>query len=337
MKNWIARLFGGGEANASAPPSAPNPSPALADSASADRAAPAQQPDPIPDFWRWLTAGAAAAAPTPQAQAHAQLVLAELDRLIAAPLDAAGLVPRVPEVIPQLLRSLRDEAASSTDLARQFARDPALVAELIREANSPLYRSASHVRTIDAALLVLGRNGLRMLLARAAFRPLAGSQGGRHTRQAAPRIWRHTEKTALAASLLAPGMQADPFEAYLAGLMADLGLIVALRLFDGMLETDALPQDPDFVAALLGRTRTLSAHIALQWELPPPIAAAILGAGGSGPSGGQPPAVTLGQAERLALLRLRIDDGDLAGEDPAVADLDRAFVRVLERLAPADL
>jgi len=337
MKNWIARLFGGGEESASAPSTADNPTPAEAGRALAERPAAAQQADPILDFWRWLTAGAAAAAPTAQAVAHAQLLLAELDRLIAAPLDAAGLVPRVPEVIPQLLRSLRDEGASSTDLARQFARDPALVAELIREANSPFYRSATQVRTIDAALLVLGRNGLRMLLARAAFRPLAGSQGGRHTRQAAPRIWRHTEKTALAASLLAPGMHADPFEAYLAGLMADLGVIVALRLFDGMLETDALPQDPDFVAALLGRTRVLAAHIALQWELPPPIAAAILGAPGTGPSAGQPLAITLGQAERLALLRLRMDDGDANADAAAVAALDRVSVRVLERLAPADL
>jgi len=331
MKNWIARLFGGGEAGAPATPAAIDPAPPAPAAPAA-----AREPDPIPDFWRWLTAGASAAAPAAQAQKHAQLVLAELDRLVAAPLNAAGLVPRVPEVIPQLLRSLRDEAASSADLARQVARDPALVAELIREANSPFYRPATQVRTIDAALLVLGRNGLRMLLARAAFRPLAGTQGGRHTRQAAPRIWRHTEKTALAASLLAPGMQADPFEAYLAGLMGDLGLIVALRLFDGMLETDPLPQDPAFVDALLGRTRLLSAHIALQWELPPPIAAAILGAPGTGPSAGQPLAATLGQAERLALLHLLVDSGALAEDDPAVTALDRASVRVLERLAPAD-
>ena len=331
MKNWIARLFGGGEAILPATPAVADPAPPATAASAA-----AAEPDPILDFWRWLTAGAAASAPTAQAQQHAQLVLAELDRLIAAPLDAAGLVPRVPEVIPQLLRSLRDEAASSAELARQVARDPALVAELIREANSPFYRSATQVRTIDAALLVLGRNGLRMLLARAAFRPLAGTQGGRHTRQAAPRIWRHTEKTALAASLLASGMQADPFEAYLSGLMADLGLIVALRLFDGMLETDALPQDPAFVAALLGRTRVLAAHIAVQWELPPPIAAAILGAGGSGPSAGQPLAATLGQAERLALVDLLVDSGALAQNDPAMAALDRASVRVLERLAPAE-
>jgi HD-like signal output (HDOD) protein len=336
MKNWIARLFGAGAAAAAG-------TPAPAASASAPAAHPPgpapsrPEPDHGHDFWRWLTAGAAATAPTAQALPHAQLVLGELDRLIDAPLDAAGLIPRVPEVIPQLLRSLRDEGASSADLARQVARDPALVAELIREANSPFYRSSSQVRTIDAALLVLGRNGLRMLLARAAFRPLIGLQGGRHSRQAGPRIWSHTEQCALAASLLAPGMRADPFEAYLAGLMDDLGLIVALRLFDRMLEADALPQEPAFVAALLTRTRTLAARIALQWELPPPIAAAILGAQGKGPSAAQPLAIALGSAERVAALRLLLDAGLLAQDDPVVAGLDAACARVLERLAPADL
>jgi HD-like signal output (HDOD) protein len=328
MKNWIARLFGGEEADASH-----TPVPAAAPAAQAPVQAPEQASlDHGQAWWRWLTAGAAAVAPTAQAQRHSQLVLVELDRLLDAPDHAADLVPRVPEVIPQLLRSLRDEAASSAELARQVARDPSLVAELIREANSPYYRSSSQVRTIDAALLVLGRNGLRMLLARAAFRPLIGIQNGRHSRQAAPRIWRHTEKCALAASLLAPGLGADPFEAYLSGLMDDLGLIVALRLFDGMLDTDALPQDPAFVAALLARTRTLAARIALQWKLPPPIAAAILGAAGSGPSAAQPLSVSLGRAEYLALLRLLLDDGMLAPDDPAVAGLDAVQARVLDGL-----
>ncbi|ALK97116.1 hypothetical protein AB595_14105 [Massilia sp. WF1] len=331
MRNWIARLFGGGEAVAPAASAAPEAVPA----ASIAEPAATQAPGTGPDFWRWLTAGAAAT-PTAPARAHAQLVLDELDRLIDNPHDAAGLVPRVPEVIPQLLRSLRDEAASSADLARQVARDPALVAELIREANSPFYRSSSQVRTIDAALLVLGRNGLRMLLARAAFRPLIGMQGGRHARQAAPRIWSHTEQCALAASLLAPGLNADPFEAYLAGLMDDLGVIVALRLFDGVLEADALPQDPAFVAALLARTRTLSARIALQWELPPPIAAAILGAQGDGPSAAQPLARALGAAERVAVLRLLLDAGMLAHDDPALAGLGAEAARAFERLAPAE-
>jgi HD-like signal output (HDOD) protein len=206
-------------------------------------------------------------------------VLNELARLTRDPAAGAELVPRVPEIIPQLLRSLRDEGVSGAELARQVGKDPSLAAEVIREANSPFYRPAKPVRTIDAALLVLGQNGLRMLLARAAFRPIAGMQGGRHARQVAPRIWCHTEHCALAASLLAPGLRADPFEAYLAGLMQDVGLIVALRLFDQACSTAAaLPQDAHTAARLQAAARQLSARIALQWELPPPIAAAILGA-----------------------------------------------------------
>jgi HD-like signal output (HDOD) protein len=248
-------------------------------------------------------------------------------------------VPRVPEIIPQLLRSLRDESVSGADLARQVGKDPSLAAEVIREANSPFYRSAKPVRTIDAALLVLGQNGLRMLLARAAFRPIAGVQGGRHARQAAPRIWRHTEHCALAASLLAPALRADPFEAYLAGLMQDVGLIVALRLFDQAFDTAALPADANAAAQLQTAARQLSARIALQWELPPPIAAAILGAipGAAAPAGATPLAQALRQADRIARLRLLLDDGLLAASHPAVLALDTAGARVLERLAPADL
>ncbi|MFC5547318.1 HDOD domain-containing protein [Massilia aerilata] len=321
MKNWIARLFGGGMAAARAGP--------IVAQAAAAPATPAGRKDQ--DLWHCLTAGATASAPTPQALTHAQLVLAELDRLIASPADAEGLVPRVPEVIPQLLRSLRDEDASSADLARLVARDPALVAELIREANSPFYRSSRQVRTIDAALLVLGRNGLRMLLARAAFRPLIGMQGGRHSRQAGPRLWNHTENCALAASLLAPSFRADPFEAYLAGLMDDLGLIVAFRLFDSVLEADALPREPAFVDALLARTRTLAARIAMQWEMPPPIAAAILGAADQAPATAL--AGTLLEAERLACLRMMMDQGvqdvDYPGADDSADERTRVFERLL--------
>jgi HD-like signal output (HDOD) protein len=329
MKNWIARLFGGGTPAAPAEPTAAQAAVAKGDPQPGGASPSAHHADGALDLWHCLTAGAAASAPTAQALAHAQLVLAELDRLIDAPVDAAGLVPRVPEVIPQLLRSLRDEDASSADLARQVARDPALVAELIREANSPYYRSSSQVRTIDAALLVLGRNGLRMLLARAAFRPLIGMQGGRHSRQAGPRIWNHTENCALAASLLAPSRRADPFEAYLAGLMDDLGLIVAFRLFDGVLDADALPQDPAFVGVLMARTRTLAARIAMQWEMPPPIAAAILGAAREDATG---LAKALAEAERLACLRMMMDQGVQDADYPAANGADDERARVFERL-----
>lgn len=349
MKNWIARLLGG----AGAPGRAPTPAdPRAGTSASsakpqADLGAVVGLP-----FWRWLydlpqaipteTGAAPAAAPGPAVR----LALDELARLARAPGDAADLVPRVPEVIPRLLRSLREEGVSGAELARQVTQDAMLVAEVIREANSPLYRQAKPVRTVDAAILVLGQNGLRMLLARVAFRPVMGVASGRVARVAAPRLWQHSERCARAAALLAPRVDANPFEAYLAGLMIDVGLVVALRLLDRLQGTQPSTSgasganaDPAMLDALAPAARRLSARIALHWELPPPIAAAILQAAQSAQSGdadgsSTPLAKALGEADRLARLRLLFDHGALGPDAPELAGLDPDSARVFERLAP---
>lgn len=325
FNHWLARLFGSAAPPSPATPAAPvdaTPQAEAGGAAGADAAADLA-------FWLWLGRGNSAGA-APDAR---QRVLAELGHLSEHPLDAAELVPRVPEVIPRLLRSLRDEDVSGAALARQVAGDPVLVAEAIREANSSLYRPARPVRTIEAAVLLLGRNGLRMLLARVAFRPVIGSQSGPCARLAAPLVWRHAELCARAAALLAPGLDADPFEAYLAGLMHDVGLVVALRLLDRNLDPPALPPDPDFGLALLQGARELSARIALAWELPAAIGAAILRA--DDPEGFGL-AAALGQADRLAKLRMLHDGGALEAGDALLSALAGPAAQVFERLAAED-
>jgi HD-like signal output (HDOD) protein len=321
MKNWIARWLGAAPAAAPAPSAAPTA-----------RAPSADPVDPCvldAAFWRWLTQDAAGEPP----EALRERALAELVLLRDAAARAADLVPRVPEVIPGLLRSLRDENVSAADLARQVARDPALLAETIREANSSFYRPATPVRSIDAAVMVLGLNGLRMLLARAAFRPVIGAGAGPCARLAAPRVWRHAEHCARAAALLAPGLGADPFEAYLAGLVHDVGLVVALRLFDRVLDAPAVPQDVGFAGAALAGARELSGAIALQWELPAPVAAAIVRAGRAG---ARPLADALGRAVHLARLRLLYDAGALAADDARLAALARPEAEAFARLGGDD-
>jgi HD-like signal output (HDOD) protein len=249
MKNWIARWFDGADAKAPAP-----------------AAAPAPEVETL--FYRWLAGSPSAADLSPAGET---LVLDELAHLVRTPEAAADLVPRVPAVIPQLLRSLRDEGVSGAGLARQVAQDVVLVAEVIREANSPYYRPSAPVRSIEGALMLLGQNGLRMLLARVAFRPVISMQSGRYARQVAPQVWNQSEKCAFAANLLAPGYGADPFEAYLAGLMQNVGLIVAFRLIDRVCQDGALPQSDQFCRGLLALSRTLAARIAEHWEFPPSV------------------------------------------------------------------
>ena len=222
-----------------------------------------------------------------------KLILDEFARLVEAPQSGADLVPRVPAVIPQLLRSLRDDTVSGAELSRQLAQDVVLVAEVIREANSPYYRPAAPVKTIEGAIMLLGQNGMRMLLARVAFRPIISMQTGHFAHQVAPQVWRQSEACALAASMLAPAMRANPFEAYLAGLLHHVGLIVAFRLIDQIYTGDALPQSDQFCAALLSNARLLSARIAALWDFPVTVSGAIEQAG-------QPDAPPLAQVLALA-------------------------------------
>jgi len=321
MKNWIARLFGVAPRRAGSPAA---PAGVLPAQTAAQAASSPATPDPaaefLPDldsrFYCWLAGSTSIDAP-PATEA---LILAELARLAHAPVRAAGLVPRVPAVIPELLRSLRDDSVSGADIARLVAQDVVLVGEVIREANSSWYRPPTPVRTIDGALILLGQNGLRMLLARVAFRPVLSMQPGRFARQVAPHIWRQSEKCALAASTLAPTTGADPFEAFLAGLVQNVGLIVAFRLIDQVCSDDVLPASPAFVAALFGQARRMAHGIALHWEFPHAVAGAILE--GNRPGGillATPLAQVLSTGDRLAKLRLLVDAGAMAPDDPAVA------------------
>jgi HD-like signal output (HDOD) protein len=344
MKKWIARLFGGSSAStdAPAPDSADAPLAPPAGTAN-DSSAPATAPNALPHrndevaaaFYRWL-AGPLEHNTLPATE---KLILDELLRLAQSPGSGADLVPRVPAVIPQLLRSLRDDSMSGADLSRQVAQDVVLVAEVIREANSPYYRPSAPVRTIEGAVMLLGQNGLRMLLARVAFRPVISMQTGRFARQVAPHVWVQSEKCALAANLLAQELGANPFEAYLAGLMHNVGLIVAFRLIDQIYSGDGLPQSDVFCAGLTTAVRTLSSNIALQWGFPETVAAAIAEAGRQdGADGAAAPLVqALVQGDRVATLRLLVDAGQLKADDRFVADrLEGALAECFEKLAAGD-
>lgn len=320
MKNWMMGWFGDDAATAPvAPP--------VDDAAHVATAAIALDPAALdPAFYRWMTRPGAGT-PLPGAE---RMLLDELARLADSPSAGAHLIPRVPAVVPQLLASLRDDSVSGATLSHILAQDVVLVAEVIRGANSPFYRSGKPITTIEAALMLLGQNGMRLLLARVAFRPVISTQSGHLARLAAPQVWRHSEKCATAASLLAPANQANPFEAYLAGLMHNVGLIVAFRLFDQLYPQGVLPHTPQFYATLAEHGRTLSSRIAAMWEFPATIATAIARTGHPSLSA---LVRTLATADRLAKLRMLADSGQLGlDEESVLASLDAAMQPCFTRL-----
>ncbi|MEW7851315.1 HDOD domain-containing protein [Massilia aurea] len=311
MKNWIGRLLGGTEKQTAA--EAPG---GVALAFEDDQAMAAEV---HATYYRWLTASSGATA-SPEQEAQ---ILREVNSLAADPVCASGLVPRIPELISQLLTALSDENISTGALSAQVGRDLVLVAEVIREANSAYYRPLTPIETLEGAVTMLGLNGLRMLLARIAFRPLLRVTVQGVARQVAPVVWKHAERSAFAASVMAPGLSAGVFEAYLAGLMQNLGLQVAFQVADRICG-GKVPGSSEFGLAFFAASRALSSVIASHWDFPPDVVEAIAQAGESdGPNLAQ----ALAQGDRIAKLRLLLDANVIGADDPLITQGLNGFQR----------
>src|SRR5271163_4294048 len=106
--------------------------------------------------------------------------LPEHDRIVATALTAISdaatqrkYAPRRPNLLPQLMRAVADEDVTRRELVAIIARDPALVGSLFKMANSAYYRvTASPIESIERAVVMLGSDGLRSLIATALVQPI---------------------------------------------------------------------------------------------------------------------------------------------------------------------
>lgn len=208
---------------------------------------------------------------------------------------AADWVPRVPSVLPGLLRTLRDENSSAHDLAALLEQDVSLLAEALKEANSALYQRSNPVIQTEDAVRLLGSQGLRMLIARVAFRPVLGADAGPLTQVGASRVWALGETCAQVSRALASARGLDPFEAFLSGLALHVGLLVSLRMTDRvahlarpdphglgprrvLLDDSASAANQNQTAQdLMHLVALLSHRVAARWEMPDNVVGTLTG------------------------------------------------------------
>lgn len=202
-------------------------------------------------------------------------VLDALEKIVRSKQSGANLVRRMPGVIPQLLQSLRTEEFSGTDLSQKISHDVVLVAEVLRLANSVSYHANKAITSIEHAILILGHGGMRQLITGDAFKPIIDLKSGHFTGLAALNLWDQSRQCAIANLLLAQDQAVDLFEAFMAGLMKNVGLIAALRVMDQM-EVDARQiGSASFFNALISHARVLSCSIGKEWDFPETVIRAI--------------------------------------------------------------
>ena len=120
----------------------------------------------------WRLAYVAPAQHQPLDTGHAQVRVAIVAKLQPETLNP-DYFPRRPTLMPQLMRAVDDPNAEADKLSRMIAHDPVISADVLRIANSSLYRTSPEpIESIQRAIVVCGVESLRGILATAMVRPV---------------------------------------------------------------------------------------------------------------------------------------------------------------------
>jgi HD-like signal output (HDOD) protein len=185
-------------------------------------------------------------------------------------------VPPSPVAALHLMQVLGDESSSPAALVQALEEDQSLAAIVLRLANSAAHRRSTDVVSLKAAVVALGRATLRELsVAKELHERTLGSGALVALRR---RAWRESLTCARVASWVAPMFHASAADAFVAGLLHDIGRVPAIGLLEQLLtehpEADTRSED-GWWALVEQHHVALGALLARSWGLPALLAGAI--------------------------------------------------------------
>ena len=163
-----------------------------------------------------------------------------------------------------------DPAVSVTQLARVTSRDQVLAARMLRLANSAYCAPLQEITTISEAVVRLGTASVRnvVLATCMASRLQSGNTYGTQGRSLAA----HGIGTAFLAQLIARLAVVNQEEAFLYGLVHDIGKLLVLQLSkDYVRGGGKAPADDEVLAAIEARHAEFGGRVLREWRLPPVI------------------------------------------------------------------
>lgn len=206
-----------------------------------------------------------------------KLVVSVVRDALAKREQRLNAVPRLPTIIPKLMRSLRDPDSSVRDYVAIVNKDPVMSAAVLKLANSVYFNhTGSYIGDMERAIVKLGTDGLRSVLSAAVMQPIIQRESP-YFSQTGQRLWLHSLNTAVACEIIGHARRMERFKAYLLGLVHDVGKIT---LFSELckqykLNGDTSPGLQAFVPPLQQYAAQLSCTIAKDWQLPEEICTAL--------------------------------------------------------------
>lgn len=141
-------------------------------------------------------------------------------------LTIADKLPIMSATAMDFMNLARKPDASMDEMARIISRDQVLAVRILKMANSPYYGHVGKVRSLLKAVMMLGLNATKSIVMTSVMRDLLRSSD-----EFEQSLWRHSTASALTAKMTANAVNyRDPEEAFIAGLIRDIGLLVLYRV-----------------------------------------------------------------------------------------------------------
>lgn len=191
----------------------------------------------------WSPTGVAVIEPVEPERPELSTEARAIESLIVSHFDGRDLsMPALLPVAEMALARLRDPRCSLPEIGEVVSSDPVVSGAVLRMANSPLYRGLDRITSLSFAVTRLGTNALRTLMLHESVRAAMFERRGGDP-MLADRIWRQSLAGAVIMRGLSEFTPVDPDQAFLIGLLHNIGNVIVLRIVQAEELADGQPLD----------------------------------------------------------------------------------------------
>lgn len=206
---------------------------------------------------------------------------AELPANLKKAMSRVTEISSLPEVTTRIVEVVEDPKSTAQDMHEIVKNDPALAAKILKVVNSAFYGLPAQISSLDRAIVMLGLSAVKNIALAASlsrlFRP-----GSISDRFSARDLWGHCIAVGVCARLLAAKGFGHAEEAFVAGLVHDMGLLIEYQLLPEKLKEvveRCEAGEHDFCAVereIIGADHQMfGAALSAKWKFPPNLRYAI--------------------------------------------------------------
>jgi len=190
-------------------------------------------------------------------------------------------LPAMPQILLKLIEQFQSESAGMAALSELISKDPGMTSKILGVANSSAYHRSGRKVGLEHSMMALGVDMIKTLvISESVFQVFNNFSHSNSTDLRG--FWQHSLSAAVMAREIAAKMRyPHTEEAYLAGLLHDVGRLALLAVAPGEYALNFLAVDDDNLCAVEQRTLSIShpeagAWLVERWNLDSFLADSVL-------------------------------------------------------------